>query len=101
MFYSKMFFFQIALQSCFQLDPNERLSCQELLEHPYFAEQRRAAEIERSQEDQHIRRDRDRKRDRIERTEHEKLASRMMVGGAEKCFIFQIDRWIGQLLLIH
>lgn len=68
------------MKSCFKLDPGDRLPCQDLIEHPYFIEQRRAAEMEATSrnDEQHMRRERERKRERMERSEHDKMASRMM-----------------------
>ena len=40
------------VQSCFKLDPNERGSCSELLEHPYFESLRSATEYSRQAEDE-------------------------------------------------
>ena len=58
------------------MDPNERLTCEQLLEHPYF-DKRFMEGFDLNQADQQIRRQRE-KRDR-DRRERERNASRQTV----------------------
>ena len=48
------------LQSCFKLDPSERGSCSELLEHPYFESMRATNDYIRQQADDELQKRRER-----------------------------------------
>ena len=61
------------LQSCFKLDPSERLSCSQLLEHPYFESLRSSAEYSRQADDEMQKR---REREQRKREPDKMLGSR-------------------------